>query len=158
VRELFYLPAPAAGLCLALWVGRQRRAVPPWAAGLSAALAAWLALVVAPPVDFILRFATDASLRREWGLQAALAGAGFLVVAAAWLWGQRLRPRGAATLATLVAAVGTVVPLWQFWAVRPAIDRVYGRPISLGWGLWLMPLGFAALVAAAWWGVLARRR
>lgn len=151
VRELFYLPAPAVGLCLALRVGRQRCRLPRWAVGSLTALAAWLALVVAPPVDFIVRFAADPALRQEWGLQATLAGAGFLAVAAAWIWGPRLHRWGAALVATLAAAVGTALPLWQFWAVRPAIDRVYGRPITLGWGLWLMPLGFAALIAAAWW-------
>ena len=150
-RELFYLPAPAAGLCLALTIGRWRPRLPTWATALLAILAAWLALIVAPPPDLILRFARDAALRAEWGRQAALAAGAFLAVVAALLWAGR-RPRWALPLlVTLIAGAGIAVPLWQFFAVRPAVDRVYNKPVTLGWGLWLMPLGFLLIIAAAWW-------
>ncbi|MEA3459689.1 MAG: hypothetical protein U9R11_03285, partial [Chloroflexota bacterium] len=47
-----------------------------------------------------------------------------------------------------LAFVGTVPPLWQFFSIRHAIDRVYGRPIELGWGLWLTAAGFLIVATA----------
>ena len=150
-RELFYLPAPAAGLCLALTVGQLRRRLPTWVTASLAVLAVTLALIVAPPPDFILRFSRDAALRAEWGPQAVLATGAFLAVVAALTWAGRLPRWVPPIFTTLIAGVGTAVPLWQFFAVRPAIDRVYNKPVRLGWGLWLTPLGFFLVVAAAWW-------
>jgi len=53
---------------------------------------------------------------------------------------------------------GAAIPLWQFFVVRPAIERVYNKPVTLGWGVWLMPLGFALVVIAAWWQTFASTR
>ena len=155
IRELFYLPAPVAGLCLGLIVGRRRRGLPAWCAILLAIIAACLALVVAPPPDFIIRFPQDGGLRAEWGRQAALSAAGFLAVAAALIWARHLRRWIAVLLNSLSAIIGTAIPLWQFFALRPAIDRVYHKPVVLGWGLWLMPAGFALFVGAVWWSAFS---
>jgi hypothetical protein len=150
-RELFYLPAPAAGLCLALAVSRLYRRLPRWATALLAVLAMTLALIVAPPLDFIVRFPQEAALRAEWGRQALLAAVAFLAIVAALVWAGRLPRRVRPILVTLIAGTGTAVPLWHFFAVRPAIDRAYNRPVTLGWGLWLMPLGFMLVIVAACW-------
>jgi hypothetical protein len=149
-RELFYLPAPMAGLCLAMVAGWQRGRLPAWAMALLTILAMWLALVVAPPLDFILRFVQDAAMRAEWGRQALLAVGAWPLVVAALLWTRRL-PRFVVPLCiSLSAGAGATISLWQFFAVRPAIDRVYNKPVTLGWGVWLMPLGFGLVVIAAW--------
>lgn len=150
IRELFYLPAPAVGLCLALTISSLRRRLPWWVMALLAILAAWLALIVAPPPDFVIRFPKDAGLRTEWGRQAAVAAVAFLAVIAALLWTGRLGRRIRRLFVTLVAGVGTAIPLWQFFAVRSAIDQAYNRRVTLGWGLGLMPLGFALAVIATW--------
>jgi hypothetical protein len=149
-RESFYLPALATGFCLAMLVGQRRPRLPLWATALLAALAAWLTLVVAPPVDLMARFVQDAGLRAEWGWQALLAGGGFLAVIVTLLGANRLPRLITSLLISLVAGVGSGIPLWQFYAVRPAIDRVYNKPVTLGWGLWLMPLGFGLAVIAIW--------
>jgi hypothetical protein len=151
IRELFYLPAPAAGLCLALAVGRLRRRLPKWATALLTVLAMTLALIVAPPPDFIVRFPQEAALRAEWGRQTLLAAVALLAVVVALVWASRLPRWVRPILVTLIAGTGTAVPLWQFFAVRPAIDRAYNKPVTLGWGLWLMPLGFTLVIAAACW-------
>lgn len=150
-RELFYLPAAAAAICLALTVGRLRRRLSAWATVPLAVLAACLALVVSPPPDFVLRFAQDAALRVEWGRQALLAIGSCLLVIAALVWVHRLPRLATPLLISFVAGIGTAIPLWQFFAVRPAIDRVYNKPVVLGWGWWLMSLGFVWLVFATWW-------
>jgi hypothetical protein len=150
-RELFYVPAPAAGLCLALTVARLRQRLPVWTTALLAIFAAWLAVIVAPLPDFILRFPTDAGLRAEWGRQALLAAGAFLAVVAVLIWAHRLPRLVRPLLTSIVAAAGTAIPLWQFFAVRLAIERVYNKPVTLGWGLWLMPLGFALVAVTAWW-------
>ncbi len=149
-RELFYLPAPAAGLCLALHVGRMRRRMRAWAWAPLAILAVTLTLVVAPPLDFIARFPQDAGLRAEWGRQALLAAGAFGMAMSALLWADRLPRRTVPMWMTLIGGTGAAVPLWQFTTVRPAIERVYNKPVTLGWGLWLMPLGFGLLVLGSW--------
>jgi hypothetical protein len=51
-----------------------------------------------------------------------------------------------AGLLIVISLAGTIPPMWQFLSIRSALDRVYGQPIHIGWGLWLTALGF--LVAA----------
>ncbi|MEA1905152.1 MAG: hypothetical protein U9M97_04660, partial [Candidatus Hadarchaeota archaeon] len=66
--------------------------------------------------------------------------------------GYRLYRRLSASLVAWLlmglAFVGTVPPLCQFFSIRHALDRVYGRPIQAGWGLWLTAAGFLTVAAA----------
>ena len=98
----------------------------------------------------MIRFLKDADLRAEWGRQAAESAMAFLAVVAALLWAGRLRRWTRRLLISLAAGVGIAIPLWQFFAVRLAIDHVYNKPVTLGWGLWLMPVGFVLAGIAAW--------
>jgi hypothetical protein len=49
----------------------------------------------------------------------------------------------------VLAFLGAVFPLWQFFAIREAVNRAYGWPVQVGWGLWGTVLGFLIVVALA---------
>ncbi|MBI1298863.1 hypothetical protein GC175_28350 [bacterium] len=47
-----------------------------------------------------------------------------------------------------VAVTALIVPVVQFWRVRPAIETIYTHAITPGWGMWMMILGLLALPVA----------
>jgi TRAP-type uncharacterized transport system fused permease subunit len=61
---------------------------------------------------------------------------------------RRLSPRRVAVTMIVLALLGTVPPLWQFFAIRGAVNRAYGWPVQMGWGLWVTALGFVIVVIA----------
>lgn len=142
MRELFYLPlvAGALGLVFAAANRRWRYTWPlRW---LLALLAIPVALSMLPPA-----WTPQLLLTPEFRLQAAaIAFCLVLVVLHPLL--QRLPPALLEATTLLLALAAAVVPVWQFLRVRPAVDAVYGRTVTLGWGLWLMPLGFGLVVIA----------
>lgn len=145
VRELFYLPPLAAALCLALLALtplRRGEGYPRWARAIMLIVAALLALVVLPPYPFVLRALWSAELR--WQFVASVLCLLLIGV------GVRRRPSPslAARLMVALALAGAILPLWQFFAIRHALDRIYGQPIRIGWGLWLTAGGFLIVALA----------
>lgn len=136
-REAFYLPLFAAALALPLaaWsTGRAWR----WPARLLALpLAGIVALLMLPPV-----WTPQALFRGEFRWQ----GMGILVC----LFGAVLSPlllrHGVRRVAAVVVAVScllaSVLPVAQFFAVKPALERVYARGLPVGAGAWLCLGGF----------------
>jgi hypothetical protein len=49
----------------------------------------------------------------------------------------------------VLALLGAGPPLWQFFAIREAVNRAYGWPVQVGWGLWVTVLGFLILMVGA---------
>lgn len=138
-REGFYLPLVAVSLALSLAAYRRAPAYGPiWRALLLAgALAAALNLL--PPAW------SPAVLRSgEFRLQVVTLGAcaaaallsPLLALLPGWLAG--------ATIA-LLSAAAIVVPLRMFYAVLPTIAELYARPLSVGWGVWVLVAGLAVL-------------
>lgn len=142
VRELFYLPPLAAALCLALLAANERSGCSPWMRGLMLAAAVALALVVLPAYPFVLRAPASAEFR--WQFAASVLCLLFIV---SYRFYRRLSASVAAWLLMGLAFVGAVPPLWQFFSIRNAIERVYSQPIELGWGLWLTAGGFLIVAA-----------
>ena len=64
-------------------------------------------------------------------------------------WRQRYGRQALAILLAVLALAATLLPLWQWSRVRPAIEVVYQRSSSLGWGGWALLLGGMALTAGA---------
>ncbi|MCR4407831.1 MAG: hypothetical protein NUW24_13080 [Anaerolineae bacterium] len=143
LRELFYLPPLAAALCLALLVGWLWSRYSLMARVLMLGLAVGLCLVVLPPYPFVLHALSSAEFRGQFILSVLC----LLGVAAAPLY-HRLSDRVAQLLLTMLACLGPLPAIAQFCAIRPALERAYGWPLPIGWGLWVMVVGFAFVIAA----------
>ena len=154
ICELFYLPLLAAALCLALAGSNRHLRYPLWARTIMVMTAIALAIIVLPPYPFILQALSSDEFRRQF-----LMGAGCLAVIGGMLLYRRRSteaherlPRAiVAGLLILVSLAGTIPPLWQFFSIRSALDRVYGQPIHAGWGLWLTAAGFLVVAGAGGW-------
>jgi hypothetical protein len=146
IRELFYLPPLAAALCLALMGSSRHLRYPLWARALMVIVAVALAMVVLPPYPFIFQALGSDEFRRQF-----LMAAGCLVIIAAFLLHRRLSKAIVASLLIVISLAGAIPPVWQFLSIRSALDSVYGQPIHIGWGLWLMAVGFAVVAGAGGW-------
>jgi hypothetical protein len=146
IRELFYLPPLAAALCLALMGSTRHLRYPLWARVIMVIVAIALAMIVLPPYPFILQALGSDEFRRQF-----LMAAGCLVIIAASLLYRRLSKAIVAGLLIVISIVGAIPPVWQFLSIRSALDSVYGQPIHIGWGLWLMAAGFVVVAGAGGW-------
>lgn len=151
LRELFYLPPLAAALCLALLVGWLWSRYSLIARVLMLGLAAGLCLVVLPPYPFVLHALSSAEFRGQFIMSVLC----LLGVAAAPLY-RRLSDRVAQLLLAILAGLGTLPAIAQFCAIRPALERAYGWPLQIGWGLWVMVVGFAFVIVATIRGEVRR--
>jgi hypothetical protein len=136
----------AAALCLALIGSNRHLRYPLWARAITVIAAIVLAVIVLPPYPFILQIPSSDEFRRQF-----LMGAGCLAVIAASLLYRRLPGAVMAALLIVVSLAGAIPPVWQFFSIRSALDRVYGQPIHVGWGLWLMVAGFLVVAVAGGW-------
>ena len=146
IRELFYLPILTAALCLALTSGNQHLRYPLWVRVVMGIIAVALAMIVLPPYPFILQALNLDEYRRQFLLGAScLAAIGGILV-------YRRLPRAVMAALLIVASLaGAIPPAWQFLSIRDTLDRVYGQPIQVGWGLWLMAIGFLLVIGAGGW-------
>ena len=141
LRELFYLPLLAGAIGLVCLAANRRWRYAWWLRGLLALLAVPVALSMLPPA-----WTPQLMLTAEFRWQAAVMAVCLLLVVLQPLL-RRLPPALLEATSALLALAAAVVPVWQFLRLRPALDAVYNRPVTLGWGLWLMPLGFGLFVA-----------
>jgi len=146
IRELFYLPLLAAALCLALTGGNQYLHYPLWARGIMVTMAIVLAMIVLPPYPFIVQALNSGEFRRQF-----LMGVGCLAIIGGVLFYRRLPRTAVAALLVIVSLAGAIPPVWQFLSVRNALDRLYGQPIHIGWGLWLMLAGLVIVAGSGTW-------
>lgn len=144
IRELFYLPPLAAALCLALIGSNRHLRYPLWARAIMVIIAIALAVIVLPSYPFILQALSSDEFRKQF-----LAGAGCLAIIAGFLLYRRLSRVVMVALLIIVSLAGAIPPGWQFLSIRSALDRVYGQPIHIGWGLWLTAVGFLVVAGAA---------
>ena len=105
-----------------------------------------LAIIVLPPYPFILQALGSDEFRRQFSMAA-----GCLAVIGGTLLYRRLPRAVVAGLLIVVSLAGAIPPLWQFFSIRSALDRVYGQPIHIGWGLWLTAVGFLVVAGAGCW-------
>jgi hypothetical protein len=154
IRELFYLPPLAAAFCLALMGNSRHWRYPLWARAIMVIAAIVLAIIVLPPYPFIRQALGSDEFRRQF-----LMGAGCLAAIGGTLlyrWRsteahERLPKAVVAGLLIVVPLAGAIPPLWQFLSIRSALDSVYGQPIRIGWGVWLMVAGFMVVAGTGGW-------
>jgi len=151
LREGFYLPLVALSLSLSLlaWQPAARwpmglRALA-WACSISATLA------MLPPAWSPVTFRQP-----EFRLQIVAIVVCLIIAAVAPLL-RRVRPAYLSCVLVPLSLFAAFVPVWQFGIVRPALDKVYGRPITIGWGPVVMTLGLI-LLALGWVGLSRSER
>lgn len=142
-REGFYLPPVAVSLSLSLVLFRRELRLH-WAARtLLVAVAIVAALNLLPPAWTPQRMLTP-----EFRIQAAALGLCLLAVAFSPFLALLPRTVTAASIALL--ALASLLPLWQFARVLPAIAALYNHPLTPGWGVYVLALGLAVLLAGAY--------
>ncbi len=139
-RFLFYLPPLAVVVSVAILAPTPWLEYP-WPLRLGAyVLAVLMSLQLLPPA-----WSPSSLLTAEFRLQTVALLAAWLLLATSWLWSRRSTWFMVWLSGILSLAVGGL-STWQFWSVKPAIDLVYGRPPSAGWGFFLC---IAGLVVSA---------
>jgi hypothetical protein len=142
-RQLFYLPPLAVVLSVGLLVGSAQLGYPGLLRAVILFLAVPVSLQLLPPAWSIPSLTTP-----EFRAQTIALGVSWLFLAGFCLWG-RVPPwlTGSLSAALSLAALGLVI--WQFLLVKPAIDQVYGRPPTAGWGLYLCMVGLVTMAASS---------
>lgn len=141
-RELFFVPIWLASLGVALWMGafvRQR-----WVRAVCGILIVYASIWPMPPYPFIL----DAYRSHEFGLSFWVSVATALACVAALVFGTRLTHRQQSVIWSLMGLSGATLAPLAFVQVKPAIEVLYNRPITVGWGIAavMIGLGFVALI------------
>jgi hypothetical protein len=143
VREFFYLPPFAAALGLILLLASKRLAYPLPIRAVMLVAVLGLAWAMLPPV-WTPQLLVTAEFRKQTG---AIVLCLLLLIVHPVLRSLPLRLTAVALIG--LALLGTVPPLWQFFAIREAVNRAYGWPVQLGWGLGGTVLGFLVVMAGA---------
>lgn len=148
-RWLFFLPLSTVALSLSMWATTESQfhlssqrghwlRLPPVGLGFV------LLIILIPPYPYTL----DRLLGNEFRSRTILAlvswAAFALTLAGAGRW---LTRQWVAVLLTLLTFVGTIGPIVQFLSLHDALSAVYGRPIAMGWGVWLMLAGMLVVLA-----------
>lgn len=143
VRELFYLPLISLSLSLSLLAHRGEFALPTVLRWTLNILAVPVALSMLPPAW------TPAILWTPeffWQTIAILACVGAAVLAYPLL--RRLPMAITAGLVGGLALAAILPPVLTFFRLRPALDEIYGHPITVGHGIWRLTLGWLLVCVA----------
>jgi hypothetical protein len=161
IREFFYLPPFAAALGLILLMASKRLAYPLVVRAVMLLAVLGLTWAMLPPV-WTPQLLITAEFRKQ---TVAIAFCLLLLIIHPVL--RYLPPRrclehsrreGLTAMALrhaqdtammVLALLGAGPPLWQFFSIREAVNRAYGWPVQVGWGLWATALGFLIVIAGA---------
>ena len=167
IREFFYLPPFAAALGLILLAASKRLAYPLVVRAVMLLAVLGLAWAMLPPV-WTPQLLITAEFRKQ---TVAIAFCLLLLIIHPVL--RYLPPRRCPepvacpehsrregltavalrhaqdTAMMVLALLGAGPPLWQFFSIREAVNRAYGWPVQVGWGLWVTALGFFIVIAGA---------
>ena len=165
IREFFYLPPFAASLGLILLMANKRLAYPLVVRAVMLLAVLGLAWAMLPPV-WTPQLLVTAEFRKQ---TVAIAFCLLLLIIHPVL--RYLPPRRGLepvacpehsrregltavalryaqdTAMMVLALLGAGAPLWQFFSIREAVNRAYGWPVQVGWGLWVTVLGFLIVMA-----------
>jgi len=143
VRWLFFLPLTAVALSFGLLTHELRSRRVHWLGLVLVVVSLLLLIILIPPYPYTPDRLLGDELRARTIL-ALVSWVSFLLTLSEL--GRRLPRRWGSILLALLTLVGTASPIVQFLSVRDALSAVYGRPITIGWGVWLMVGGTLAVL------------
>jgi hypothetical protein len=151
-RQLFYLPAVAVVVSVALLIS-SRRLCYPWVVRLPTLLLVIpVSLQLLPPA-----WSPSSLMTPEFRLQVIAIGLCWLLLAASWLL-ERLPAWILGSLSAVLSLTALALSAWQFLAVKPAIDMVYGVRPTIGWGFLACAAGLAVMAVGSLMLVLLSAR
>ena len=136
-RQWFYLPPFATTVSIALLIGSLSLHYTKLLQALGLLLAIPVSLQLLPPA-----WSPSSLMTAEFRAQTMALGISWLLLASFWLL-RRLPLWLLGSLSAALSFSAFVLPVWQFLAAKPAIDKVYGVPPGAGWGLFLCLAGLA---------------
>jgi hypothetical protein len=142
IRQLFYLPPMAIALSVALLLGNRSLGYPLLLRIVALVLSVVLSIQLLPPA-----WSPASLVSVEFRLQPIALGICWLALAGFWFLG-RLPIRLTGLISSGLAVSAGVLSAWQILAVKPAIDGVYGIPLTVGWGCVVCLTGLAILAGA----------
>jgi hypothetical protein len=152
LRQVFYLPAAAVAIGIALLVSAAQLRYPTSVRVLALFLAVLISLQLLPPAW------SPASLETgEFRLQAIALVICWLLIAGFWLIA-RLPLWLSGSLAAALVFLSSVLSACQMRLVQPAINSIYGTPPALGWGFYVSLAGLLVAAAASARAALASAR
>ena len=143
VRQFFYLPPIAVALSVALLVGSRSLGYSWLLRGAILALAAVASIQLLPPAWSPVSLMTS-----EFCLQPIALGLCWLALGGFWFLG-RLPLRATGLVSCGVAAVASILSIWQFLNVKSTIDMTYDAlpAPAVGWGCVVCIIGLAVLTS-----------
>jgi hypothetical protein len=120
---------------VALLVGSERLRYPWLLRLLALVLAVPLSLQLLPPA-----WSVGSLISSEFRVQSIALGISWLLLAGFWFWG-RLPASLTGGLSAILCLAAILLPAWQVFIVKPAVDAVYGRVPPIGWGFFLCMTG-----------------
>jgi hypothetical protein len=152
VRQVFYLPPFAVTVGLALLIHSDRLRYHRLLRALGLLLAIPLSLQLLPPA-----WSPASLMTAEFRAQTVALVICWLLLAGSWLL-RRLPAWLPSSVSAALCLVALLLTIWQLLIAKPAIDQVYGRVATGGWGLWLCIAGLAISTVASVYLALAVRR
>ncbi len=144
VREVFYLPLVALSLSLSLLAHRRELRVPGILRWLLNLLAVPVALAMLPPAWTPSLLTTPEFIKQTIAICLCL-----LAALLSYPLLRRLPGLLVAASVALLAVLAAVPSIAAFVRLRPALDIIYGHPIVVGPGVWLMVIGSVLLGVSA---------
>ncbi len=139
MREVFYLPLFLSSVSLTLLASSAGLGYPAWAKGLMVLLAWAMALSMLPPA-----WSPPILFQPEF-IRQTVAIAFCLALPLAWPLLRKTPAHVLWLFLLFTSLAGGALPALYFERTRPFIASIYARPLSWGWGLYLMLVGFALL-------------
>ncbi len=148
LREFFYLPPLCATLIILLTASDYTRCMAMIIRSVMLIGAGILTLAILPFFQPPFSYYLKSLLTAEHRGQALMVAVGGAAIGLFPLWSLlSYIPRR--VLIVVLAIIGAFGATWQFRRTIPALNHVYGKPITVGWGIWVMIMGFCGIAIIA---------
>jgi hypothetical protein len=149
LRWLFFLPLSTVALSLSIWATTEGRLCSSslgtrWLRLPLVGVGLLLLIILIPPYPYTPDRLLGGEFRERTILALVSWVAFLLTLVGVGGW---LTRRWGAVLLALLGLIGAVGPLVQYLSLHDALSALYGRPVAIGWGVWLTVAGMLVVLA-----------